>query len=483
MREWTERAQFLVDNLDLEAATGVEGARWEMFQLEHLCDDGTFRIENKSRQIAWSWLAAAEAMAEAVLTGQSSIFVSINQAEATEKIRYAKLTLESLRVRKLPSLVRDNELGLELSNGARLLSLPARPPRGKARMNIYLDEFAHVAYDRQIYTAALPVISKGGRLRIGSSPLGATGVFWEVFSQQLRPYPGYRRRSTPWWHVWSFCTDVATAVRLAPGMTTSQRVERFGNERIQAIYANMPEEDFRQEYEAEFVDESTSWITWDEITALQRTDLVCVLASGMDEALPAVQQVQRLIAEGKMERALACGVDIGRTRNTTEIFLVGLATTGELPLRLAITLDGTEFDAQLGVLISVLTQLPVTAMLIDRNGIGANLAETMQRRFPGRALGVAFTNQSKLVWATDAKTLTQQRKPLLPVDREIGYQIHSIKRIVTAARNLVFDAVRNEKHHADKFWAWALGLAAAAGGLPGPEETVDLADRVEISPY
>jgi phage FluMu gp28-like protein len=481
--QWTERAQFLVDSLDLTAATGVEGARWEMFQIEHLCDDGHFSIENKSRQIAWSWLAAVEAVAEAVLYGQSSIFVSINQVEAAEKIRYARASLEALRLRRLPKLTRDNELGLELENGARLLSLPARPPRGKARMNLYLDEFAHVAYDRQIYTAALPVISKGGRLRIGSSPLGASGVFWEVFSQQLRRYPGYARRSTPWWHVWSFCTDVATAVRLAPGMTTSQRVERFGNERIQAIWANMPEEDFRQEYEAEFVDETTAWITWEEIAAVQRHDLACVLASGVEAALPAMQELLALIRAGQAEPALACGVDIGRTRNTTEIYLVGLATTGELPLRLAITLDNVEFDDQLGVLISVLTQLPVLAMLIDRNGIGANLAETMQRRYPGRALGVAFTNQSKLIWATDAKTLIQQRKPLLPADREIGYQIHSIKRIVTPARNLVFDTARNEKHHADKFWAWALALAAAAGGLPGPDETVGMADRVEISPY
>lgn len=483
MREWTERAQFLIDNLDLAAATGVEGARWEMFQIEHLCDESTFRIENKSRQIAWSWLAAVEAVADAVLSGQSSIFVSINQAEAAEKIRYARASLEALRLRRLPKLTRDNELGLELENGARLLSLPARPPRGKARMNIYLDEFAHVPYDRQIYTAALPVISKGGRLRIGSSPLGASGVFWEVFSQQLRPYPGYRRKATPWWHVWSFCVDVRAALQAAPGLLSRQRVEQFGNERIQAIHANMPEEDFRQEYEAEFVDETTAWITWEEIAAVQRHDLACVLASGMDEALPAVQQAARLIQDGQAERALACGVDIGRTRNTTEIYLVGLATTGELPLRLAITLDGVPYDDQLAVLIMTITQLPVTAMLIDRNGIGANLAETMQRRYPGRALGVAFTNQSKLIWATDAKTLIQQRKTLLPADRDMAYQIHSIKRVVTASKNLVFDTARNEKHHADKFWAWALALAAAAGGLPGPDETVDLADRVEISPY
>ena len=79
------RRLFLVDFLDMEAATGVTGARWEAFQLAHLDDDGTFRIENKSRQIAWSWLSAAEAIADAAgasITGtppRDSIFVSINQ--------------------------------------------------------------------------------------------------------------------------------------------------------------------------------------------------------------------------------------------------------------------------------------------------------------------------------------------------------------------------------------------------------------------
>lgn len=458
MLRWTERARFLIDNLDLVQATGVESARWEMFQLEHLCDDGTFRIENKSRQIAWSWLTAAEAVATAVLAGQGSIFVSINQEEAAEKIRYARAVHASLRVRGLPRLVRDNLLGLEMENGARLQSLPARPPRGKARMNIYLDEFAHVAYDRQIYTAALPVLSKGGVLRIASSPLGASGVYWEIFGEQLRRYPGYVRKQTPWWHVWSFCTDVRAALREAPGLTTAERVARFGNERIKEICANMPDEDFQQEYETQFVDETTAWITWEEIKAVQDLGLVCVLTSGVEKAQAAVSAMQELVRSGQVEQSFTAGVDVGRTRNTTEIFLVGQATTGQLPLRLAITLDGVAFDDQLAVMTMVMTNLPVVAMLIDRNGIGANLAENMERLFPGKAAGVAFTNESKRVWATDAKMLMQQRKPLLPSDREIAYQFHSIKRLVSSSKNLIFDTARNEKHHADKFWAWALAI-------------------------
>lgn len=466
---YSARALFLLDCLDLELATGFEGARWEPFQLAMLNDDGTFRIENKSRQIAWSWTIAAEAVAQALLAGESSIFVSINLQEAKEKIRYARAVYDSLRpdVRDANPLLRNNAFGLEFANAARLDSMPARPPRGRARTNVYLDEFAHVQFDRDIYQAALPIISKGGRLRIGSSPLGARGMFWEVFSESMRPYSGYTRRSTPWWAVYSFCVDVPEALRVAWGMLTKERVERFGKPRIQQIYQNMPLEDFQCEYETLFVEENTAVFTWDEIQAMQAAGegLACFMAAGrgnaISQTLDALPLVKQAIREQKVEGVLYGGVDIGRTRDTTEIYLVGQTTTGALPLRLALTLDACEFDAQETVLTAVLTQLPVVRMTIDQTGLGRNLAENLAKRFPSKVVGADFTGASKQLWVGDAKMLCQQGKLALPADRDLAYQIHSLKRIVTASKHLVFDTDRSEKHHADRAWAWMLALASA----------------------
>lgn len=481
------RAQLLVDFLDLPTATGVDDARFEYFQLALWSDDGLFRIEDKSRQIAWSWALAADFMADAILNKRDGIFVSINLEEAKEKIRYAKAVYENLRIGGLPKLVRDSQLNLELSNGARLTSLPSKPARGRARANVGLDEFAHAQHDRQIYTGSLPVISKGGaRLRIGSSPLGASGVFWEIYTQSLRAYPGYTRRATPWWHCYSFCLNVGEAVRQAPTMPTAHRVELFGNDRIKAIYANMPLEDFQQEYEAEFVDESTAWITWDEIKGAQGGDLLCWMGEARGNetqaAIEAIDGLVEAVKAGTVEKVFAGGMDIGRTRNTSEIFLVGMGTTNQLPLRLAITLDNMAFDDQLAVLLYVLTRLPVTAILIDQNGIGRNLAENAVSRFPVIVQPVDFTNASKTLWATDAKMLIQNHRTPLPIDREIAYQIHSIKKKVTPSRNLVFDTERNEKHHADKFWAWALALHAAYRPSVVPDATTSQAvSRDEIA--
>jgi phage FluMu gp28-like protein len=462
----TLRALFLVEHLDLAAATQVDDAKWEHFQLAHLNDDSTFRIEVKSRQIAWSWLSAVEGLADAILGAQSSIFVSINQDEAQEKIRYAKRAIEALTPSVQPRLTRDSLSEIQLENGARLISLAARPPRGKARMNVYLDEYAHVRDDRPIYTGALPVISKGkGRLRIGSSPLGASGVFWEVYKQELRPYPGYKRKATPWWVVQAFCTNVVEAKRLAPALPTAQRVEMFGNDRIKAIYANLPEEDFIQEYECGFVDESTAWITWEEIKAVEDSQLrwlnTTSKGGNVSAAYAAIDATAQAIRLGQIESVLGGGMDIGRTRNTTEIFLVGVSTLQSYPLRLTLSLDGVDFDDQLAVASYALKKLPISKLLIDKNGMGMNLAENLGKAFPTKALGVDFTGPSKTLWATDAKMLIQQRKTPLPADRDLAYQIHSIKKTVTAAKNLVFDTARNEKHHADKFWAWALALHAA----------------------
>jgi phage FluMu gp28-like protein len=458
----TERAQFLIDNLDLPMASGVEGARWEYFQIAHLEDDSTFRIENKSRQIAYSFTIAAEAVANAVLYGTSSLFQSLNLEEAREKIRYARAVYDYLRVKNLPAITQpDTTTALGFANKARIISSPGTPQRGKARFWFYLDEWGHQRYDRENYVAALPIITKGGALRGGSSPMGASGLFWEIQTEALRKYPGFARKVTPWWEIQAFCTDVRKARRLAPTLSTSDQVEMFGNDRIKVIYANMLEEDFQQEYCCIFVDESTAWITWEEIKDNQEAALLCPIGRGVDGAKAAIDALFEAMRTFKVERAFTGGYDVGRTRNTSELFLVGNSTLNSFPLRLAVTLDNVEFDDQEEVIDYAIQKLPIIKLLIDRNGIGRNLAENAEKAHPGKCEGVDFTNTNKMLWATEAKMLIQKRKTPLPPDRDIAYQIHSIKKTITAARNNVFDTARNEKHHADKFWAWVLALWAA----------------------
>lgn len=457
---------FLVEYLDLPAATGLPDARWETFQLRHLNNTSLLAITNKSRQVGWSWLAASEAVGVGcVVPRTTSIFVSINQDEAGEKIRYAKSVIEALDPDVRPKLVIDNRLELEFANGSRLISHPCRPVRGKARARVYLDEFAHYANDRQIYQSAVPVISKGGCIRIGSSPLGAGGMFWEIYSQQIKPYPGYIRDAITWWAVLALCTDVRQASQQAPGMTTEERVHRFGSPRLAEIYDNMPLDDFQQEYECAWVDESTAWIDWDLLrrnqALSQEGNLFYLRARTPDAAMQAVDDLAAAIRDGRCEPVLVGGGDIGRRHDTTDIVLLGKSTTGQLPYRLGITLDRQEFDVQAAVLDKIMSTLPIAQMLIDQNGIGMQLVESAVRRWGFRVQPAEFTNPNKELWAVEAKVRFQRGEVPIPTDRDFVYQVHSIKKKVTAAKNAVFDCDASEKHHADQFWAYALAVWAA----------------------
>jgi len=483
----TLKAQFAAEFLDLPAAAQVDGATWEAFQLSFLNNETRFGIDTKSRQIAWSFTAALDAVIDGILNpGTPHIFVSINLDEAKEKIRYVKAIVEALDEPVRPELVRGSITEAEFANGSRYISHPCRPPRGKARARIYLDEMAHYreGLDRAIYTGALPATVKGdGYIRIGSSPLGASGLFWEIMTESMHSYPGYAgwRRYIPWWQIKALCRDVPTGRKLAPEMVTQERVEAFGTEALGQIYANMFLEDFQQEYECAWVDEAVAWIPWAVIQKNQDASLKWWHARSTDEALQMVPEIETAIRAGEIEPALVGGLDIGRKRDLSEFMALGKSTTGQLPARFSVSLDRVEFDDQQACFQTIITHLPFTTVLIDQNGIGAQLAENLERT--GRAHGVNFTNEIKELLAVEARIQAERGNTPLPLDRDLAYQIHSIKKTVTPAKFNRFDTERNEKHHADKFWGWALGVyAAKERGWTGWWSGTTDDDKVHVTP-
>ncbi len=469
---------FLTKYLNLPEAVGDPDARLQPFQIEMLNDDSMLTIDDKSRQVGWSWTAAAMAVAiSRIDKRKSSIFVSINHDESREKIRYAKYIIGALDKEVRPRLIIDNQTELEIDNGSRIISTPCRPVRGKAKADVYLDEFAHYPKDREIYASAIPVTTRGGHIHIGSSPLGATGMFWEIFEQKLQKYPGYLRRSIPWWVVEGLCKDVKMAKMVAPSMLTDERVRQFGTDRLKLIFENMPLTDFQQEYELNWVDESVSWITWDEIKRNQMLALEDKLwyrqANGVEAALAAIDEMAMAIKEGLVENVIAAGMDVGRRRNLSELVFLGKGTTEVLPYRLGISLDNVEFDDQQAVALHALGVLPITKFLIDKNGLGMQLAENLDKITGGRAEGVDFTNATKELWSVEMRVRMQRGQVPIPMDRELSYQIHSIKKKFTAAKNAVFDTQNNEKHHADKYWALVLAVFASGQTSGAAAEVVE----------
>ena len=468
----TIKASWAVEFVDIEKAAMAADAWWEPHQITFLNNQTRFGIDSKARQIAWSFTAALDAVADSILNdGTPHVFVSINLDEAKEKIRYARAVIDATDAPMRPGIIRDNATSIEFNNGSRLISHPCKPIRGKARTRVYLDEMAHykAGLDREIYTAALPATTRGdGYLRIGSSPLGASGMFWEIFTESMRPYPGYNghRRMLPWWTVQTLSRDVKRAIANAGSMPTEARVYEFGTRPLIEIFENMFLEDFQQEYECAWIDESTAWITWATIKKNQELhDGVWYHATSVDEAMRMIPLVIADIDQGIIENVLTGGIDVGRTHDLTEFAITGKSDGDRHPLRFSISLENVGFDDQEACLCEIINTLPISCVLVDKNGIGMQLAENLEMK-TGKAQGVDFTNATKELWAVEARVQAGRGNTPLPTDRDTAYQIHSIKKFVTSAKNNRFDTERNEKHHADKFWAWALSIWAA--GKSGP---------------
>jgi phage FluMu gp28-like protein len=416
-------------------------------QLAFLESRSRFRWVTKSRQVGFSFIMSLEALARCHLReGHPAVFVSFSLDEAKERVLLARQVFEDLPLAYQKKLVVDSktELAFE-SNGAhrklsRILSVPSKAPRGK-RGDILLDELAHLFNDREVYRGSTALILRGdGQLTGCSTPLGRRGVFWEIATEEIRKYPHHWRQEVPWWLCRFFSTDTRRAAIEAPDMTTEERVERFGKPAIVEQFDSLALEDFQQELEGKFVDESYSWFPYDLILPTTSDDVA--LAADFDD-IPAPRG--RIVA----------GFDVGRTRDRSEL-AVFEECEGRFTCRLLRSYAETPFAEQEAHLRRLLEVLPVARLSIDRSGIGMNLAENLARDFP-QVAAENFTNETKERWATDFKILLQRREVALPRDRDLVAQIHSIKKRVLGSGKVAFDAERSSRGgHADRFWAVVL---------------------------
>ncbi len=213
----------------------------------------------------------------------------------------------------------------------------------------------------------------------------------------------------------------------------------FGRPTLIEQLDSLPLDDFQQEFEGRFVDETYSFFPYELILPCTTDDLVMV-----DDPTSMRAPEGRLVA----------GFDVGRTRDRSEL-AVFEEIEGRFTCRMLKSFEGTPFAEQEAELRRLLGTLPVARLSIDRSGIGMNLAENLARDFP-QVVGENFTNDTKERWATDFKILLQRRDVTMPRARDLVAQIHAIKRRVLPSGKVSFDAERNARGHADKFWAVAL---------------------------
>lgn len=434
----------------------------------------------KSRRTGFSFATALKGLSKSLDPGRQKYvkqFVSYNESDALEKIRYAREFYDSIPKWARKRIITENKSELEFldANGkttSRLISMPCKPPRGKGG-DISLDEFGIFLpkMSRMVYTAALYVISRGGCIEVGSTPLGCVGQFYEICTDR-KAYPSYQRFNVPWWFANALCTDVAKAVKVAPSMNTAERVEMFASETLKQIFANSVLEDFQQECECLFIDTAESYITLEEIYGCTpgmdmdddvSEDSELLPVGAYDELLNRELQISRTVDEmclrqydPEKDGILYLGYDIAKKRDATSIFVMGLLPNGKKRVYGYEELRAKEFEYQIDCIHRLMKSLPIKRMCLDSTGMGAPIAEALKKKYSERVEGIDFTAASKEEMAMSVKIGLQKKEFILPNIKDFHNQIHSIRRIPTTGGHFRYDADRDENGHADSFWSFAL---------------------------
>lgn len=396
------------------------------FQREFLLSEDRYRCILKARQIGFSYVLGLACVVGA-LAGRDQLVVSASKLQSDIVLAHAETHLTRLG---LPFERKGDEI---LLLGARIKAMPAnfRTIQGWAG-DVWLDEFAwHLKPDR-IWSAILPSITQvGGRVTVCSTPFVPGNLFWKIAENHQGRWSHFRR-----WRI-----TIRDAV--------AQRMPLPGG--IEELRLNFDLESWNMFYECQWAEDGSALLSWD---LLQK----CAVAD---------------VDAYKVGRVKA-GVDIAFESHLFALALAGQrldpVTSAYCPEQVMIHREehkrktGAELRA---IIRGADRRYDIERWLIDRTGVGIEIAKDFCAEWPERCQGFSFNPASKENLALNLLKLAEQGHLILPNDPDVLAKLHAVKKIVSGNR-IRYDAHESELGHGDLFWALAMATKdAARGGRPG----------------
>lgn len=414
------------------------------YQRRWMEDDARIKIAEKSRRIGWTYVQSYEDVRDVSLGTVPTVwFSSADETAAKEYILYCAQWARALNLvaQELGTIVIDKErdikaLSIEFANGGRINALSSNPKGFRSKGGkVVLDEFAWHDDAQTMWSAASPAITWGFPMRIFSTHNGVTSLFNRFIQRIKKGELGWSLHTT----------DIQRAVddglldKIMRRATTAEERQAW----IAELHANCADEEtWLQEYCCVPSDESTAFISYDMIYACEQE---CLWPQDATSA----------------NGDLYLGMDIGRKRDLSVIW-ISERSGSMLYTRKVITIDRRPFREQREILYQWLAHPRLRRACIDATGIGSQLAEDAQIDFGRyRVEAVTFTGPVKEDLSYRIKSRMEDRLLAVPPDPVIRESFHSIRKLVTAAGNIRFDAERSdETRHADHYWAAALSVHA-----------------------
>ena len=164
--------------------------------------------------------------------------------------------------------------------------------------------------------------------------------------------------------------------------------------------------------------------------------------------------------QGPFQGRLYCGVDIGRKKDLTVLWVV--EQLGDVfYTRHVETMERMRKSDQEKILWPWFEI--ADRICIDSTGLGIGWADDAQDKFgESRVEAVNFSAQVKEALAYPLKGAMEDRKVRIPEDPVIRADLRKVQKVTTSAGNIRFVAESTPDGHADRFWALALALHAGS---------------------
>lgn len=408
------------------------------YQKRWLQDDSRFKVAMFARQTGKTFTTTLEIVLDCLAheaKGEKTRWVILSRGERQAKEAMNEGVKVHLNAMGIACEIMEvpfkedttiNALEVIFPNGSKITALPANPDTARGfSANVFLDEFGFHADSREIWKALFPVISAGWKLRVVSTPNGKGNKFYELMTDL---------ENTEWSR---HQTDIYQAV--VDGLPRN----------VEQLRKGLNDEDaWAQEFELKWLDEASSWLSFDLIDSVEHPD------AGKPE----------------LYQGGSCfvGMDIAARNDLTVIWLIELV--GDVYwTREIVELKRVPLREQLAELNRIMKQYHVVAGNLDQTGMGEKMVEDAQAEHGKRIAGTLFNLSSKLKMATIGKTAFEDRKIRIPQgNSNLREDLHKLKKITGSNGIPRFTAESDSNGHADRTWACFLALTAATEAVMQP---------------
>lgn len=385
-------------------------------------------------------------------------FSSADESASYEYAHYCRLWCElfDIVVKQILDVLEDdkgykfNNYIVELPNGCRINCMTSNPRRFRSKGgDVVLDEFDWHDDPEGMLDAAMPVTTWGYNIRMLTTRSREGTPFdnlVKIVKKVLRGEITFDEAKTLNWNYHFLPVTVAVEQGLAEKIYKIDHIDLAARERfLKECRARCRNDDaFMQEYMCTPSSNASTLIPYDMYQSCESID--CLISD--------------LATEG--EHAYYVGVDVGREHHLTKIWINELFA-GIIVTRKVITLAKQPYGVQLKVLDDLLANPKIIRLCGDATGIGDMLIETLiDKHGSYRVEKVKFTGPIKDHLANQLRSRFEDKRIRVPDDMKTRESFHKVRKTVTLAGNIRYDAATTEEGHADDFWACALSTEAAS---------------------